>query len=48
MGIRARFYRPTGIAVEYVTRQVYVADTYNHRVRVLDMIDIPSEVRTTQ
>ena len=43
MGVRARFYRPRGIALEYATRRLYVADSYNHRVRVLDLTDIPDE-----
>merc|ERR1719271_610812 len=33
MGVRARFYRPRGIALEYATRRLYVADSYNRFVR---------------
>ena len=44
MGIRARFYRPSGVAVEDITRRIYVADSYNHRIRVLDMEDLIEEV----
>ena len=44
MGINTRFYRPTGLAVEYLRRALYVADSYNHRIRVIDLEDIPDEV----
>lgn len=44
MGINTRFYNPSGLAVEYLERALYVADTYNHRVRLIDLEDIPDEV----
>ena len=44
MGINTRFYRPTGLAVEYLTRALYVADSYNHRIRYVDLKDIPDEI----
>ena len=44
MGIRTRFYRPSGVTVEYRTRRAYVADSYNHRLRVIDLTDIPDIV----
>ena len=44
MGVRTRFYRPRGLAVDYVTRSIYVADSYNHRIRVMLMTDVPDEV----
>ena len=40
MGVRTRFYRPTGLAADYRTRNVYVADAYNHRVRVIELTAI--------
>ena len=43
VGIRPRFYRPFGLSVESSTRRVYLADSYNHRVRVLDLTDVPDE-----
>ncbi len=35
-GASARFYRPEGVAVDRNTGMIYVADTYNHRIRRVD------------
>ena len=43
-GINTRFYRPTGIAIDYLTQTMYVADEYNHRVRLVDLTAVPVEV----
>jgi len=40
MGVRTRFYRPRGLAVDPTTRSVFVADSYNHRVRLLGLEDV--------
>lgn len=44
MGTVPRFYRPEGVAVDYTTQSVYVADTFNHRIRHVDLTDIEEEV----
>ena len=40
MGTVSRFYWPEGLAVDYSTQSVYVADTYNHRIRHLGLTDV--------
>lgn len=44
MGARTRLYQPRGLAVDYTTRSVYVADSYNHRVRIVHLTDIVQEI----
>ena len=40
MGTVSRFYWPEGLAVDFSTQSVYVADTYNHRIRHLGLTDV--------
>ena len=40
MGTVSRFYWPEALAVDYRTQSVYVADTYNHRIRHLGLTDV--------
>jgi DNA-binding beta-propeller fold protein YncE len=44
MGINTRFYRPAGLTVDYVTQTMYVADAFNHRVRMIDLTDVIDEI----
>merc|ERR1711939_334483 len=43
-GTRSRFYRPSGLAIDDRTRTVYIADTYNHRIRLIDLMDVPDVI----
>jgi len=40
MNTRTRFYRPRGLSIDPTTRHVYIADAYNHRVRLLALEDV--------
>ena len=44
MGVRTRFYRPRGVSIDHTKQRVYVADSYNHRVRAILLTDVPDEV----
>lgn len=40
MNVNTRFYRPRGLALDPSTQLLYVADSYNHRVRLIDLTDV--------
>ena len=44
MGIVPRFYRPEAISLDWETQSLYIADTYNHRIRLMDLTDVVEEV----
>ena len=47
MGVRTRFYRPRGLALDPSTQSLYVADSYNHRVRLVGLTDVLEEDEET-
>jgi len=44
MGIVPRFYRPEAISLDWETQSLYIADTYNNRIRLMDLTDFEEEV----
>ena len=44
MGIVPRFYRPGAISLDWETQSLYIADTYNNRIRLMDLTDVVEEV----